>query len=180
VERLTREARLVLELAREEACGLRHKKVRTEHLLLGVLRCEHGLGVRVLRARGLTLEETRAAVVRVVGRGDEELWGELIPFAGRSKRALERAVQEAVSLGHDHVGPEHILLSLLRDDDGAGARVLAAFDVEYEPTRDAVVTALVSPLRRRRGWQRREALLALAFVGVFAAGVAVGRAFRAH
>jgi ATP-dependent Clp protease ATP-binding subunit ClpC len=182
VERpLTREARLVLELAREEACGLRHKKVRTEHLLLGVLACEHGLGARLLRARGLTLEETRAAVVRAAGRGEEELWAELIPFSGRSKKALEQAVREAISLDHDHVGPEHILLGILRDDDGAGAQILAGFGVGYERTRDALVGALVSARPRRREWlRRREVQVALACVAVVAAGVLVSRAFRAH
>jgi ATP-dependent Clp protease ATP-binding subunit ClpC len=181
VERpLTREAKLVLELAREEACGLRHKKVRTEHLLLGVLGCEDGLGARVLRARGLTLDETRAAVVRAAGRGEEELWGELIPFSGRSRKALEHAVRETVSLDHEQVGPEHILLGLLREADGAGAQILAGFDVDYERARDAVVAALASAPRRREWLRRRDVQVVLACVAVFSAGVLVSRAFRAH
>jgi ATP-dependent Clp protease ATP-binding subunit ClpC len=178
VERLTREARQVLDFARDEARALRHKKVRTEHLLLGLLRCEQGLGAQVLRERGLTLEEARRAVERIAARGDEELWADLIPFAGRSRRTMELAEREAVALGHDHVGTEHILLGLLREDDGGGARVLAAFGVDYQRARDGVVAALASASGRRR--RRRDALLAAAFVGVFAAGVIVGRAFRAH
>ncbi|MGH2976936.1 MAG: Clp protease N-terminal domain-containing protein [Gaiellaceae bacterium] len=178
MERLTREARQVVDFARDEVRALRHKKVRTEHLLLGLLRCEQGLGAQVLRERGLTLEEARRAVERIAGRGDEELWAELIPFAGRSRRAMELAQGEAVALGHDHVGTEHILLGLLREDDGGGARVLAAFGIDYARARDGVVAAVVSARGRRQ--RRRDALLTLAFVGVFAAGVLVGRAFRAH
>jgi ATP-dependent Clp protease ATP-binding subunit ClpC len=176
VQRLTREAGQALDLARDEARRLRHKKVRTEHLLLGVLRCEKGLGAEVLQARGVSLEEARVAVERIAGRGEERLWAQLIPFSARSGRALERAASEASSLGHDRVGTEHILLSLLRDDDGGGARVLAAFGVDYQRTRDSVVASG----RRPHGWhQRRDIQLALGFVAVFAAGVLVGRASRA-
>jgi ATP-dependent Clp protease ATP-binding subunit ClpA len=135
----------------------------------------------VLRAKGLGLEEARAAVERIAGRGDEELWAELIPFAGRSKRALAGAVDQAGALGHGSVGTEHILLSLLWDDDGAGADVLASFGVDYEQVREAVVAARASPPRRSSGWLRRgDVQLALGVVAVFAAGVLVGRAIRAQ
>jgi ATP-dependent Clp protease ATP-binding subunit ClpC len=181
VQRLTRDAGRALDFARDEARRLRHRKVRTEHLLLGILRCERGLAARVLRAEGLGLEEARAAVERVAGRGDEEIWAELIPFAGRSKRALAGAVDQAGALGPGPVGTEHILLSLLWDDDGAGADVLADFGVDYERVREAVVVAKAPPARRAHGWLRRsDVQLAAGLVAVFAAGVLVGRAIRAQ
>ena len=135
----------------------------------------------MLRARGLTLEEGRRAVEQTAGRGEEELWAALIPFSARSRRALERAAEEASSLADDRVGAEHILLSLLRDDAGAGAKVLAAFGVEYEQARHAVVAARFSSRPRPQAWhRRREAKLALGVVVVFAAGVLVGRVLRAN
>ena len=179
MQRLSREAGRALDLARDEARRLRHKKVRTEHLLLGILGCKRGLGADVLRARGVTLEEARAAVGRIARPGEEERWAELIPFSARSKRAVERAGEEASSLADDRVGTEHIVLSLLRDDAGGGAKVLSAFGVDYEQARHAVVAARFSSSRRSRGWHRsREAKLALGVVAVFAAGVLVGRALR--
>jgi ATP-dependent Clp protease ATP-binding subunit ClpC len=180
VQRLTREAGQALDLARDEARRLRHTKVRTEHLLLGVLRCEHGLGAEILRAQGVSLEDARTAVERIAGRGEEDLWAALIPFSGRSRRALEGAVDQAGTFGHGPVGTEHIVLSLLWDAEGAGADVLAGFGVDCERARDAVVAARVSPLGRPNGWRRRRDLqLALGVAAVFAAGVLVGRLLRA-
>ena len=90
-------------------------------------------------------------------------------------------MREAVSLDRDRVGPEHILLGLLREHDGGGAQILAGSDVDYERARDAVVAELVSTRSRRRvRLRRRDVQVALACVAVFAAGVLVSRAFRAH
>ena len=181
MQRLTREAGQALNLARDEAHRLRHGKVRTGHLLLGVVRCDHGLGAELLRARGMSLEEARKAVEKISGCGENELWAALIPFSGRSKRALERAADEASSLGDGRVGTEHILLSLLRDDDGAGAKVLAGFGVDYEQTRRAVVAARFSSRRRPHRWHhRRDVQLAFGVVAVFAVGVLADRVLRAH
>jgi ATP-dependent Clp protease ATP-binding subunit ClpC len=181
VQRLTREAGQALDLARDEARRLRHRKVRTEHLLLGILRCERGLGAELLCARGLTLEEARRAVERIAGRGEDELWAALIPFSGRSRRVLKRAADEASFLTDDRVGSEHIVLSLLQDDDGAAAQVLSAFGFDYQGAWDDVVAARASPHRRPRAWhRRRDVQLALGVVTVFAAGVLLGRVLRAH
>ena len=181
MQRLTREAGQALNLARDEAHRLRHGKVRTGHLLLGVVRCENGLGAEILRARGVGLENARGAVERIGGRGESELWAAFIPFSGRSRRALERAADEASSLGDGRVGTEHILLSLLRDDDGAAAKVLAGFGVEYEQSRRAIVAARFSGGGRPRAWhRRRDVQLALGIVTVFAVGVLVGRVLRSH
>jgi ATP-dependent Clp protease ATP-binding subunit ClpC len=180
VQRLTREAGQALDLSRDEAHRLRHGKVRPGHLLLGIVRCEDGLGAAILRARGVGLEDARGAVERIAGRGDEELWAALIPFSGRSRRVLERAVDEASTLGDRRVGTEHLLLSLLRDDDGAAAKVLAAFGVDYEQARRAVVAARFSGRRPAHAWhRRRDVQLALGVAAVFAAGVLIGRALRA-
>jgi ATP-dependent Clp protease ATP-binding subunit ClpC len=181
VQRLTRAAGQALDLARDEACRLRHRKVRTEHLLLGVLRCENGLGAKVLRARGLTLEEARVRVERITGRGEEELWAALIPFSGRSRRALARAADEASFLVDDRVGTEHIVLSLLQDDGGAAAQVLSAFGIDYQRAWDDVVAARASSHRRPPAWRRRRGVhLAIGVVAVFAVGVLAGRVLRAH
>jgi ATP-dependent Clp protease ATP-binding subunit ClpC len=181
VQRLNREAGQALDLARDEARRLRHRKVRTEHLLLGVLRCKQGLGAEVLRARGVSLGDARGAVERIAGRGEDELWAALIPFSGRSRKALERAVEEAGALADERVGTEHILLGLLWEDDGAGAQVLTELGIDYEQVRDAVVAARVSLHRRPRAWhRRREVHLALGVAAVFAVGVLAGRVLRAH
>jgi ATP-dependent Clp protease ATP-binding subunit ClpC len=181
VQRLTREAGQALDFARDEARRLRHRKVRTEHLMLGILRCERGLGAEVLRARGVSLEEARGAVERIAGRGEDELWAALIPFSGRSRRALERAANEASFLADDRVGTEHIVLSLLQDDDGVAAQVLSAFGIDYQGAWDDVVAARVSAHRGPRAWhRRREVQVALGVFAVFAVGVLAGRLLRAH
>lgn len=122
-ERFTERARQVVVLAQEEARDLKHGYIGTEHLLLGLLREEQGLAARILDDRDVTVERTRGQVVLMVGVGDTKTNGQ-IPFTDRGKRVLELALREALSLGHNYIGTEHILLALAREGEGAGTRVL--------------------------------------------------------
>jgi ATP-dependent Clp protease ATP-binding subunit ClpC len=110
-ERFTERARQVVVLAQDEARALKHDYIGTEHLLLGILREEHGAGGRVLEALGVRAVEARSQVVRIVGEGHEVRTGQ-IPFTAHAKRALELALREALSLGHNSIGTEHVLLGL--------------------------------------------------------------------
>src|SRR5256714_1638315 len=112
-ERFTERARQVVVLAQEEARILKHNYIGTEHILLGLLREEEGLAARVLESLDITVERVRAQVVRIVGSGEEVTSGQ-IPFTPRAKKVLELALREALSLGHNYIGTEHILLGLVR------------------------------------------------------------------
>jgi ATP-dependent Clp protease ATP-binding subunit ClpC len=125
-ERFSEEARQVIVLAQDEARLLRHNYIGTEHILLGLLREEQGLAARSLNSLDITLEEVRAQVGRIVGQGDEVASGQ-IPFTPRSKKVLELALREALSLGHNYIGTEHLLLALAREGDGVAARILLDF-----------------------------------------------------
>jgi ATP-dependent Clp protease ATP-binding subunit ClpA len=131
-ERFTERARQVLVLAQEEARGLMHNYIGTEHILLGLVREEHGVAARVLESSGVTVERVREQVVRVVGRGEEPSAGQ-IPFSPRAKNLLELALREALELHHNHIGTEHILLGLLRVNEGVAVRVLA--DCNADPVK---------------------------------------------
>jgi ATP-dependent Clp protease ATP-binding subunit ClpC len=126
-ERFTEEARQVVVLAQDEARLLKHNYIGTEHILLGILREESGLAARVLESFDITLEEVRAQVSRIIGPGDELATGQ-IPFTPRTNRVLELALREALSLGHNYIGTEHLLLALAREGEGVAARILLDFD----------------------------------------------------
>jgi ATP-dependent Clp protease ATP-binding subunit ClpC len=140
-ERFSEQARQVVVLAQEEARTLKHNYIGTEHILLGLVREQEGVAARVLESLDITLERVRAQVVRLVGSGDEFTQGQ-IPFTPRAKRVLELALREAVSLNHRYIGTEHILLGLVRENEGVGARVLLDFDADSEKIRDEVVRLL--------------------------------------
>jgi ATP-dependent Clp protease ATP-binding subunit ClpA len=123
--RFTRGARTVLVLAQEEARTLGHARMGTEHILLGLLREERGLAARLLDALEIALDDVRAEVVDIVGRGTETAAGHIL-FTPQAKNALDRARHEARSLDHDYVGTEHILLAIMRQDDGIAARILGS------------------------------------------------------
>ncbi|HET6475996.1 MAG TPA: ATP-dependent Clp protease ATP-binding subunit [Thermoleophilia bacterium] len=146
-ERFTERARQVVVLAQEEARALKHNYIGTEHLLLGLLREEEGVAARVLDGLEVSVEEVRAAVVRIVGSGEESPQGQ-IPFTPRAKKVLELALREALSLGHNYIGTEHILLGLVREDEGVAARILLDLDAEPEKIRGEVMRALSGPGRR--------------------------------
>src|SRR6187401_3562911 len=143
-ERFTERARQVVVLAQEEARTLKHNYIGTEHILLGLLREEEGLAARVLESLDITVERVRAQVVRIVGSGEEVTSGQ-IPFTPRAKKVLELALSEALSLGHNYIGTEHILLGLVRENEGVAARILLDFDADSEKIRNEVIRMLSGP-----------------------------------
>jgi hypothetical protein len=146
-ERFTERARQVVVLAQDEARSLNHNYIGTEHLLLGLLREEEGLAARVLTSLGVDVEDVRADVARIIGVGDEIATGQ-IPFTPRAKKVLELSMREAVSLGHQYIGTEHILLGLARENEGVGARILLDFGVDAETLRNEIIQMLSGPRRR--------------------------------
>jgi ATP-dependent Clp protease ATP-binding subunit ClpC len=146
-ERFTERAREVVVLAQDEARALKHDYIGTEHILLGLLREEEGLAARVLDGLDITLEEARVQVERVVGRGDEEVRAGTIPFTPRAKKVLELSLREAMSLGHNYIGTEHILLGLVRENEGVAARILLDFDADARTIRTEILRRLAGPGR---------------------------------
>ncbi|HEY5431611.1 MAG TPA: Clp protease N-terminal domain-containing protein [Solirubrobacteraceae bacterium] len=164
-ERFTERARHVVVLAQEEARALRHHYTGTEHILLGLLREEEGMAARVLASLEITVERVRAQVVGIVGSGEEVTTGQ-IPFTPRAKKVLELSLREALSLGHNYIGTEHILLGLIADDatvavrtvgdpnsghvehEGVAVRVLRDCGVDAERIRNEVIRMLSTPEAR--------------------------------
>jgi ATP-dependent Clp protease ATP-binding subunit ClpA len=143
-ERFNERARHVVVLAQEESRALKHNYIGTEHILLGLLREEEGVAARVLESLHITVERVRVQVVRIVGAGEEVTSGQ-IPFTPRAKKILELALREALSLGHNYIGTEHILLGLVRENEGVAARVLLDFDADAEKVRREVIRTLSGP-----------------------------------
>jgi ATP-dependent Clp protease ATP-binding subunit ClpC len=134
-ERFSEPARQVVVLAQDEARTLKHNYIGTEHLLLGLLRDEESIAARALRPLGVTLEEARGQVAQIVGFGDEQTVGQ-IPFTPRGKRVLELSYKQALALGHDYIGPEHILLGIVRENEGVASRILLDFGAGPETIRE--------------------------------------------
>ena len=146
-ERFTERARQVVVLAQEEARDLKHNYIGTEHLLLGLLREGDGVAARVLSALEVSLEDVRGEIMRIVGEGEHETQGQ-IPFTPRAKKVLELALREALSLGHNYIGTEHILLGLVRESEGVAARILSDLDADADRIRQEVMRVLSGPGRR--------------------------------
>ncbi|MFF4359346.1 Clp protease N-terminal domain-containing protein [Streptomyces sp. NPDC001604] len=123
-ERFTVKARRVVVASQEQARQLKHSHIGTEHLLLGLLDVPDGLAAQVLHQLGYDKETAQADIAAAVEPGTKELSGH-IPFAGRAKKVLELALREAQQLHHGDIGTEHILLALVREGEGVGAKVLA-------------------------------------------------------
>ncbi|MGI8910754.1 MAG: Clp protease N-terminal domain-containing protein, partial [Rubrobacteraceae bacterium] len=140
-ERFTERARKVVVLAQEEARQFNHNYIGTEHLLLGLLREDEGVAARALSSLNVTLDEVREQVESIVGYGEEGTGGQA-PFTPRSKKVLELALREALQLGHNYIGTEHILLGLVRESEGVAARVLSNLDVDPDKVRREVVRML--------------------------------------
>ena len=149
-ERFTERARQVIVLAQEEARSLRHDYIGTEHILLGLLREEEGIAARVLESLDINVERVRPAVVRIVGSGEEVTSGQ-IPFTPRTKKVLELALREALSLGHNYIGTEHLLLGLARVNEGVAADVLLELHADSENIRNQVIRMLSGPGGRQWG-----------------------------
>jgi ATP-dependent Clp protease ATP-binding subunit ClpC len=150
-ERFTERARQVVVLAQDEARTLKHNYIGTEHILLGLLREQAGLAARVLDSLDITVEEVRSQVARIVGQGTDDVTPGQIPFTPRAKKVLELALREALSLGHNYIGTEHILLGLVRENEGVAARILLDFDADAEKIRNEIIRMLSGPGRRTQG-----------------------------
>jgi ATP-dependent Clp protease ATP-binding subunit ClpA len=140
-ERFTDQARRVVVLAQEESRLLLHNYIGTEHLLLGLVRVDEGLGAQVLRSFDVSLESVRAGVERIIGRGSSPPIGH-IPFTPRAKKVLDLSLREALQLAHDHIGSEHILLGLIREGEGVAAQILVQLGLDLIPARQKVMELL--------------------------------------
>jgi ATP-dependent Clp protease ATP-binding subunit ClpC len=137
-ERFTERARRVVVYAQEEARELSHNYIGTEHLLLGLLREPESVAGRVLAKLEISLDAVRAQVVEIIGRGEGAQSGH-IPFTPRAKKVLELSLREALQLGHNYIGTEHILLGLVREGNGVAARVLVKLGGTPDRVRGAVL-----------------------------------------
>jgi prophage maintenance system killer protein len=140
-QRFTDRARRVVVLAQDEARELGHNYIGTEHLLLGLLAEGEGVAALVLESLGVSLEDARDQVEEIVGRGQDAPPGH-IPFTPRAKKVIDLSRQEALRLGHNYIGTEHLLLSLIREGDGVAVRVLAGLAADYLQVRDRVLGVL--------------------------------------
>ncbi len=140
-ERFTEQARKAIVLAQEEARRLNHGYVGTEHLLLGLLRQEEGVAARALDSLGVTLNEAREQIESMVGGGEEGMVDQP-PFTPRSKRVLEFALREALQFGDAYAGAGHILLSLVKETNGAAAITLSHLGVALEEASTEIVRRL--------------------------------------
>jgi ATP-dependent Clp protease ATP-binding subunit ClpC len=136
-ERFTHPARQVVVLAQEEARILRHPYIGPEHILLGLLREEHGVAARVLNGLDVTGDTVRTQVRRIVGAG-EEITSRAMPFTPEALRALQTALREALSLDRREIGTEHLLLALVGGEETVATRVLAALDVHGDRVREVI------------------------------------------
>jgi ATP-dependent Clp protease ATP-binding subunit ClpC len=138
----TPRAQQVLQLARKEADRFNHNYVGTEHLLLGLIKLGQGVAVNVLQKLGLELETVRMEVEKQIGSGPDSKMVGNIPYTPRVKKVLALSQKEAKQLNHNYVGTEHILLGLLREGEGAAARILKSLDVDLERCRNEILKEL--------------------------------------
>jgi hypothetical protein len=143
-ERFTDRARRVVVLAQEEARLLDHNYIGTEHILLGLTHQDPGgVAARALEALGVSLDTARGRVEEVIGRGKKAPKGH-IPFTPRAKKVLELSLREALQLGHNYIGTEHILLGLVREGEGVAAQVLVELGADLSRVRQQVIRILAS------------------------------------
>jgi len=140
-ERFTDRARRSVVFAQEEARLLNHNYIGTEHILLGLLREDDGVAAKALTSLGVSLTAVRGDVGEIVGRGSEVPGGH-IPFTPRAKKFLELSLREALQLGHNYIGTEHILLGLIREGEGVAAQVLQKLGADLNRVRQTVVQLL--------------------------------------
>ena len=148
-ERFTDRARETVILAQREARALNHNYIGTEHILLGLIRESGTVAGRVLAGLGVTMDAAQREIEAIVGRGKVESPQGHIPFSPRAKKVLELSLREALQLGHNYIGPEHILLALIRqgETEGVAVHVLISLDVDFKELRNRVMEVLVEFLR---------------------------------
>src|SRR5216110_3384821 len=136
-ERFTDRARRVVVLAQEEARMLNHNYIGTEHILLGLIHEGEGVAAKALESLGISLEGVRQQVEEIIGQGQQAPSGH-IPFTPRAKKVLELSLREALQLGHNYIGTEHILLGLIREGEGVAAQVLVKLGADLNRVRQQV------------------------------------------
>src|SRR5947199_2421020 len=151
-ERFTDRARRVVVLAQEEARMLNHNYIGTEHILLGLIHEGEGVAAKSLESLGISLEGVRSQVEEIIGQGQQAPSGH-IPFTPRAKKVLELSLREALQLGHNYIGTEHILLGLIREGEGVAAQVLVKLGADLNRVRQQVIQLL-------SGYQGKEAATA--------------------
>ncbi|MFZ2227594.1 MAG: ATP-dependent Clp protease ATP-binding subunit [Candidatus Nanopelagicaceae bacterium] len=149
-ERFTDRARRVVVLAQEEARMLNHNYIGTEHILLGLIHEGEGVAAKALESLGISLEAVRSQVEEIIGQGQQAPSGH-IPFTPRAKKVLELSLREALQLGHNYIGTEHILLGLIREGEGVAAQVLMKLGADLARVRQQVIQLL-------SGYQGKEAV----------------------
>lgn len=142
--RFTSRARDVVGRAQDEAYALGHNYLGTEHILLGLLRVEDGMAAKALASVGIDYEAVRAAVERTVGRGEGAISAGRLPFTPLSKKTLELALRESLALKHNYIGTEHILLGLLRENEGVAAEIVADLGADAAEVRAALIGRLAA------------------------------------
>ncbi|MFS8583606.1 MAG: Clp protease N-terminal domain-containing protein, partial [Acidimicrobiia bacterium] len=140
-ERFTDRARRVVVLAQEEARLLNHNYIGTEHILLGLIHEGEGVAAKALESLGISLEAVRQQVEEIIGQGGSSPSGH-IPFTPRAKKVLELSLREALQLGHNYIGTEHILLGLIREGEGVAAQVLVKLGADLSRVRQQVIQLL--------------------------------------
>ncbi len=140
-ERFTDRARRVVVLAQEEARLLSHNYIGTEHILLGLIHEGEGVAAKALESLGISLEAVRSQVEEIIGQGGSSPSGH-IPFTPRAKKVLELSLREALQLGHNYIGTEHILLGLIREGEGVAAQVLVKLGADLSRVRQQVIQLL--------------------------------------
>ncbi len=140
-ERFTDRARRVVVLAQEEARLLNHNYIGTEHILLGLIHEGEGVAAKALEQLGISLEAVRTQVEEIIGQGGSSPSGH-IPFTPRAKKVLELSLREALQLGHNYIGTEHILLGLIREGEGVAAQVLVKLGADLSRVRQQVIQLL--------------------------------------
>ena len=140
-ERFTDRARRVVVYAQEEARMLNHNHIGTEHILLGLILEGEGVAARALEAMSISLDSARQRVEEIIGQGQAAPTGH-IPFTPRANKVLELSLREALQLGHNYVGTEHILLGLVREGDGVGAQILQELGASLQQVRTTVIQLL--------------------------------------
>ena len=137
-ERFTDRARRVVVLAQEEARMLNHNYIGTEHILLGLIHEGEGVASKALEQLGVSLDAVREQVQEIIGQGQQAPTGH-IPFTPRAKKVLELSLREALQLGHNYIGTEHILLGLIREGEGVAAQVLVKLGADLARVRQTVI-----------------------------------------
>jgi Clp amino terminal domain, pathogenicity island component len=155
-QRFTDRARRVVVLAQEEARSLNHNHIGTEHILLGLIQAEEGVAAAALQSVGITLDAARHKVEEAVGQGQQAPSGH-IPFTPPAKKVLELSLREALQLGHEYIGTEHILLGLISQGDGVGAQVLVGLGADLNRVRQQAIQLIAGrqgePVAGEGPWQ---------------------------